>query len=118
RAQGQRRHRDVPPHRPQEPALRRSTGGGGGRGPRRRAREDRALGPDRVAGRRPLRRLRDIMAAVREPARQMGRRTEAEIWFFTEDAGRCLWLQVVEHYEGGEGWIVTVSETVAARSVR
>ncbi len=35
-------------------------------------------------------------------------RSEGEMWFFAEwDTGRFPWLQVVVHYEGGEGWIVT-----------
>jgi hypothetical protein len=51
--------------------------------------------------------LREIMAAVREPAVSMPGRSADEVWFLAEDAGRFPWLQVVVHYEEGEGWIVT-----------
>ena len=51
--------------------------------------------------------LREVMAAVREPSLSMRGRSESEMWFFAEAAGRFRWLQVVVHYEGGEGWIVT-----------
>lgn len=51
--------------------------------------------------------LREIMAAVREPLRSMPGRDEGEVWFFAEDAGRLPWIQVVVHYEAGEGSIVT-----------
>ena len=50
---------------------------------------------------------REIMAAVRVPYLSMRGRSEDEVWFFAEDAGRFPWLQVVVHYEGGEGWVVT-----------
>ncbi len=52
-------------------------------------------------------RMREIMAAVREPTRRLPGRTEAEEWYFTSEALERLWVQVVVHYEGGEGWIVT-----------
>jgi len=52
-------------------------------------------------------RLREIMAAVREPSLSMRGQSENEVWFFAENAGRFPWLHVVVHYEGGEGWIVT-----------
>lgn len=51
--------------------------------------------------------LHQIMAAVREPDRRMRGRSENEMWFFAESAGPTAWLQVVVHYEGGEGWVVT-----------
>lgn len=51
--------------------------------------------------------LRDVMAAVHEPTTRRAGRREGEEWFFLEDAGPARWLQVVVHYEGGEGWIVT-----------
>jgi hypothetical protein len=51
--------------------------------------------------------LREILAAVREPDRQIQGRLTGEIWFFAERVGRFPWLQVVVHYERGEGWIVT-----------
>ncbi len=51
--------------------------------------------------------LREIMTAVREPSRRVDGRASNEEWFFLEDAGPARWLQVVVHYEGGEGWIVT-----------
>lgn len=39
------------------------------------------------------------MAAVHEPTRSMRGRSDSEVWFFAEDAGRrCPWLQVVVHY--------------------
>ena len=62
-----------------------------------------------IKGRRPqlARSLREIMAAVREPDTRMPGRTDNEVWFFAEGAGSLRWLQVVVHYEGGEGWIVT-----------
>ena len=61
-----------------------------------------------IKGRRPqlARSLREIMAAVREPDTRMPGRTDNEVWFFAEGAGSLRW-QVVVHYEGGEGWIVT-----------
>jgi hypothetical protein len=52
-------------------------------------------------------RLREIMAAVREPARRSPGREEGEEWYFSSEAGTHLWIQVVVPYEGGEGWIVT-----------
>ncbi len=51
--------------------------------------------------------LRDVMAAVREPDRRVPGRRPNEEWFFAEGPGPSRWLQVVVHYEGGEGWIVT-----------
>lgn len=51
--------------------------------------------------------LREIMATVRKPDRRMPGRVDDETWFFAEGAGTLRWLQVVVHYEGGEGWIVT-----------
>jgi hypothetical protein len=51
--------------------------------------------------------LREIMAAVRDPVRSTPGRGENEVWFYAEDAGRFLWIQVVVHYERGEGSIVT-----------
>jgi len=51
--------------------------------------------------------LREIMAAVRAPSLSMRGRSDDEVWFFGESAGRFQWLHVVVHYEGGEGWIVT-----------
>jgi hypothetical protein len=50
---------------------------------------------------------REIMAAVREPERRMIGRVEGEVWFFTQTAEPLRWLQVVVHYEGDDGWIVT-----------
>ncbi len=47
------------------------------------------------------------MTAVREPTRRSGGRSSNEEWFFLEGAGPARWLQVVVHYEGGEGWIAT-----------
>lgn len=52
-------------------------------------------------------RLHDIMATVREPSFSMPGRSENEVWFFADNAGRFPWLHVVVHYEGGAGWIVT-----------
>ena len=52
-------------------------------------------------------RMREIMAAVREPTRRLPGRASTEEWYFSDDALPRLWLQVVVHYEGGEGWIVT-----------
>ena len=51
--------------------------------------------------------LREIMAAVREPTTRSRGRTPYEEWFFLEEVGPVHWLQVVVHYEGGEGWIAT-----------
>lgn len=53
------------------------------------------------------RQLPEIMRTVREPERQMRGRSDDEIWFFAERRGSLPWLQVVVHYEGGEGWIAT-----------
>ena len=53
------------------------------------------------------RKLREVVGAVREPRVRLPGRDPDESWFFAEDAGRYPWLQVVVHYEGGEGWIVT-----------
>lgn len=52
-------------------------------------------------------RMGDIMAAVRAPTRRLPGRTRNEEWFFTDEALPRLWLQVVVHCEGGEGWIVS-----------
>jgi hypothetical protein len=51
-------------------------------------------------------RLREIMAAVREPDVRFLGRGRDEIWFYAR-SGTRPWLKVVVHYEGGEGWIVT-----------
>jgi hypothetical protein len=53
------------------------------------------------------RRLRDVMAAVREPDRRAPGRSSGEGWFFAYIGGALPWLHVAVHYEGGEGWIVT-----------
>jgi hypothetical protein len=53
------------------------------------------------------RHMREVMAAVREPDRRRRGRTAGEEWFALEHAGPARWLQVVVHYEGDEGWIVT-----------
>jgi hypothetical protein len=53
------------------------------------------------------RRLRDVMAAVREPDLRMPGRVIGEEWLFAENIGPSRWLQVVVHYEGGEGWVIT-----------
>ena len=53
------------------------------------------------------RKLRQIIAAVREPDRRLRGRHPNEEWFFAAGVRPGLWLQVVVHYEGGEGWIVT-----------
>lgn len=52
-------------------------------------------------------RLRDIMATVREPTRRAAGRAPGEEWFWSDEPLERLWLQVVVHYEGGEGWIAT-----------
>lgn len=52
-------------------------------------------------------RLREIMATVREPAWRSPGRVEHEVWYFCDEMLTRLWVQVVVHYEGGEGWIVT-----------
>jgi hypothetical protein len=52
-------------------------------------------------------RLRDIMATVREPTRRTRGRAADEEWFWSDEPFERLWLQVVVHYEGGEGWIAT-----------
>ena len=52
-------------------------------------------------------RMREIMAAVREPTQRFPGRIDAEEWYFASEALPGMWLQVVVHYEGGEGWIVT-----------
>ena len=51
--------------------------------------------------------MREVMAAVREPELRKLGRVPGEEWFFAEWRRPRLWLQVVVHYEGGEGWIVT-----------
>lgn len=53
------------------------------------------------------RNLREILATVREPDRRAKGRSRREAWYFAEQTGRFPWLQVVVHYERGEGWIVT-----------
>lgn len=53
------------------------------------------------------RNVREIMAAVRDPAAQRQGRNEREEFFFAEWQGHLPWLQVVVHYEGDEGWIAT-----------
>ena len=60
--------------------------------------------------------MREILAAVREPYLSVRGRSEHEMWFIAEDAGRFPWLKVVVHYEGGEGWIVTAFPTNALPS--
>ena len=54
-----------------------------------------------------VRRMREIMAAVREPTRRLPGHAASEEWYFASEALPRTWLQVVVHYEGGEGWIVT-----------
>jgi len=51
--------------------------------------------------------LREVMSAVRDPTTRRAGRREGEEWFFLAAAGPARWLQVVVHYEGDEGWIVT-----------
>ena len=51
--------------------------------------------------------LREIMAAVREPDRQMTGHEPGELWYYAERTTRFPWLRVVVHYERGEGWRVT-----------
>ena len=53
------------------------------------------------------RHARDIMRAVHEPDARVPGRVPGEEWYFLEGAGPSRWLQVVVHYEGGDGWIVT-----------
>jgi hypothetical protein len=45
-------------------------------------------------------RLGQIMSTAREPYLQMTSEAPNEVWFFSEDAGRYPWLQVLVHYEG------------------
>ena len=52
-------------------------------------------------------RLRQIMATVREPARRIDLGADGEEWFLSEEFRPGWWLQVVVHYEEGEGWIAT-----------
>jgi hypothetical protein len=47
------------------------------------------------------------LAAVRAPDVRVPGREEGEQWFFRQVSGRLPWLQVVVHYERGEGWITT-----------
>ena len=64
---------------------------------------------DHIKRRHPVlaSRLREIMAAIREPTqRSVGREADEE-WFFDDEPLAPLWLHVVVHYEGGDGWIVT-----------
>lgn len=61
------------------------------------------------------RRMREIMAAVREPTRRLPGGDEREEWYFTDEAFANLWVQVVVHYEGGEGWIVTAFPRASPR---
>lgn len=53
------------------------------------------------------RRLRDVMGAVREPEQRADGPVSGEEWYFVTDEKPGTWLQVVVHYEGGEGWIAT-----------
>jgi hypothetical protein len=53
------------------------------------------------------RRLRAIVAAVRQPSFHCAGRDEREEWYFTDEALGRGWVRVVVHYEGDEGWIVT-----------
>ncbi len=57
--------------------------------------------------------MREVMAAVREPDRQMPGRVASETWFFAHSGRPLSWLEVVVHYEGGEGWIVTAFRRAA-----
>jgi hypothetical protein len=52
-------------------------------------------------------RLREIMTTIREPTRRTRGRPEGEEWYWSDEPFAGLWLQVVVHYEGGEGWIAT-----------
>jgi hypothetical protein len=52
-------------------------------------------------------RMRDLMAAVREPDARGRGRAAGEEWFATREAGSELWMFVAVHYEGDEGWIAT-----------
>ena len=51
--------------------------------------------------------LREIMAAVREPDVRLAGRRAGEEWCVRKPLGHGLWLRVVVHYEGDEGWIAT-----------
>jgi hypothetical protein len=56
---------------------------------------------------RPSGSVRDITAAVHEPTLRRAGHEEGEEWFWSDEPFAGLWLQVVVHYEGGEGWIAT-----------
>jgi hypothetical protein len=51
--------------------------------------------------------MREIMTAVREPEVRTPGRKPAEERFFVSWRPPGLWLRVVVHYEGDEGWIRT-----------
>jgi hypothetical protein len=51
--------------------------------------------------------LREIMAALRDPAHRFNGPKPGEEWFLSDTFGPGNWLRVVVHYEGGEGWIAT-----------
>lgn len=47
------------------------------------------------------------MAAIREPAVRRRGRAAGREYYFAERKGRRPWLQVVVHFEGEEGWVIT-----------
>jgi hypothetical protein len=53
------------------------------------------------------RHLGEVMRAVREPDGRATGRKPFEEWFFLEWEGPAEWLQVVVHYEHGEGRVKT-----------
>ena len=58
----------------------------------------------RSMAQREIRSGQQLMSLYKIPS---AGRTDNEVWFFAEGAGSHRWLQVVVHYEGGEGWVVT-----------
>ena len=85
-----------------------STGRSGGGG----------LGTHQTTAPDPRVKAAEIMAAVREPTRRRPGRGEGEEWYFTDEALIGRWVQVVVHYEGGEGWIVTAFPRESPRMPR
>jgi hypothetical protein len=51
--------------------------------------------------------LDDIVKAIENPSRRLAGRAANEEWFLLTDAGPSRWLQVVVHFEGGQGSVTT-----------
>jgi hypothetical protein len=60
-------------------------------------------------------RMREVVAAVRDPVFRTPGREPDEEWFYSDEALRHRLVRVVVHYEGGQGWIWTAFPVAPVR---